>query len=355
MELIPGLNDDMANECLIRVPFNSFPLIASTCNHWKARICSPEFFRRRKAANLSQHVFVMTQARVNPIVTSKCSPMPVYRLTFYEPDKSAWCEFPAIPGFLEGGLPLFCQVVGLGSGLVLLGGWDPKTFEVSTAVYIYDFVNATWQRGADMPGVRRSLFGCTSDCDSRVYVAGGHDEDKNALRSVLMYDVVSNSWTRLDDLARERDECKAVFQHGKVHVISGYNTDRQGRFENTAETFDLATWEWSPVNEDFMGSTGPLSVGAYVAASDGELYTCLGSNLVMREDDTWKVIAELPTDLRNTTRMMTWGKNMWVIGSEKLGGSHVSYVFDLKSYKWTKRAVPEEYSGHVHSGCHVEL
>ena len=46
-----------------------------------------------------------------------------------------------------------------------------------------------------MPGVRRSFFGCATSYSGRmVYVAGGHDGEKKALRSALVYDVAKNEW-----------------------------------------------------------------------------------------------------------------------------------------------------------------
>ncbi|MCI58652.1 F-box/kelch-repeat protein, partial [Trifolium medium] len=67
-----------------------------------------------------------------------------------------------------------------------------------------------------------------------IYVVGGHDEEKNALRSAFVYDVANNAWTQLPDMARERDECKAVFccsvsGSGTIRAVGGYCTEMQGR------------------------------------------------------------------------------------------------------------------------------
>ncbi|KAM7255668.1 hypothetical protein ACFE04_008566 [Oxalis oulophora] len=356
MELIEGLNDDVASECLIRVPFDSFSTIASTCELWKAHIHRPEFLLRRKAAALTQPVFVMTQARVNPdnySAPGKYQPLPVYGLTLHEPDTPAWRELPPVPDYSDG-LPLFSRVVGIRSGLVLLGGWHPTNLEVSNAVYIFDFITATWRRGAGMPGVRRSLFGCASDSDKMVYVAGGHDEDKNALKSVLMYDVVNDVWVTLPDMAYERDECKAVFHSGMLHVISGYSTENQGRFEKTGEKLESVSMKWSPVNADSVGSSSTSSRD-YVADANGRLYTCHGSNVVVLENDTWQAIAELPVAVGNTAKLMTWKEKLLAIGSETYGGALSAYVMDIKLKTWTQTAMPKEYSGHIHSCCNLEL
>ena len=38
-----------------------------------------------------------------------------------------------------------------------------------------------------------------------------HDKEKSALRSTFAYDVARDEWIQLADMARERDECIAIF------------------------------------------------------------------------------------------------------------------------------------------------
>lgn len=56
----------------------------------------------------------------------------------------------------------------------------------------------------------------------------------------------------LPEMERERDECKAVFHSGKLHVIGGYSTEMQGRFERSAESFDVLMWRWDRVDLDSL-------------------------------------------------------------------------------------------------------
>ncbi|RVW23543.1 F-box/kelch-repeat protein [Vitis vinifera] len=129
----------------------------------------------------------MAQARVVPNRSSggmKC-PTLAYRVTLLDLETGNWSELPPVPGFSDG-LPMFCQLVGVESEIVVVGGWDPDTWEISSSVFIYNFMSATWWRGADMPAERRSFFRCaTSGLERVVYVAGGHDGENNALKSAL--------------------------------------------------------------------------------------------------------------------------------------------------------------------------
>ena len=174
--------------------------------------------------------------------TEKTIPLPnSYRITLFNPDSGSWPELPPLPG-MNCGLSVHCGLVGVGLELVVVGGYDPQTWESLNSVIVYNVVLATWRRYADIPGVRRSFFGCATDSDRTVVLAGGHDDEKNALRFAVAYDVAKDEWLQVPDMAMERDECKVMFQRGKFHVIGGYQTETQGGFERSSEAFDVASW-----------------------------------------------------------------------------------------------------------------
>ncbi|XP_057772980.1 F-box/kelch-repeat protein At1g80440-like [Salvia miltiorrhiza] len=354
-DLIPALPADLGLDCLIRVPHNDLSSVVSVCRSWNREIRLPEFWRRRKLSGLTRRVVVMAQARFDPTQefgARKFAAVPAYRLTLCEPETGFWAELPPIPGCPDG-LPMYCQLVGVGLNLVVMGGWDPETWRASAAVYIYDFVGATWRRGADMPGGERLFFACASDGAGMVFVAGGHDSEKCALRSSLAYDVAGDAWQAMPDMAGERDEAKGVCHGGAFHVIGGYPTNMQGRFEASAESFDVATWRWGPVKEGFLESaTCPRN---YVDGGEGRLLTCRDADVVACEGSTWRVVAELPCHVRNTAYVTAWPGKVVVIGSERFGEPYNAFVLDLKSCKWERVEAEEEFKGHVQSGCCVEL
>lgn len=297
----------------------------------------------------------MAQSKVDPtrdLGFRKFAAVPAYRLTLCEPETGSWAELPPIPGCPDG-LPMYCQLAGVGLNLVVMGGWDPETCEASPAVFIYNFVSAAWRRGADMPGGERLFFACASDNARTVFVAGGHDSEKCALRSALAYDVANDTWRAMPDMASERDEAKGAYHCSAFHVIGGYPTNMQGRFEASAESFDAATWQWGPVQEGFLdAATCPRNC---VDVGDGRLLSCRDAELAAREGSTWRVAAELPRDVRNTACVTAWQGKVVVIGSERFGAAHVAFVLDLKRCRWERVDAEEEFTGHVQSACCVEL
>ena len=78
-----------------------------------------------------------------------------------------------------------------------------------------------------------------------MYVASGHDDEKNALRSALAYDPDANVWAQLPDMAEERDESRGLYVvaggGGRFLVVGGYPTQAQGRFVGSVECFYQAT------------------------------------------------------------------------------------------------------------------
>ncbi|GFZ11812.1 Galactose oxidase/kelch repeat superfamily protein [Actinidia rufa] len=324
-ELLPGLPNDIALECLIRVPFEELSVAAS--------------------------------ARVDPTrkpLVGKLrlrAPL-VYRLALFESKTGSWSELPSVPGFPYG-VPMLCHVAGVGSELVVIGGCNPMTWKVSNSVFIYNFITNTWRCGASMPGARRLYFGCASDSNQMVYIAGGHDDNKYALRSALAYDVAKDIWIQLPDMAKRRDECKGVFHCGKFHVMGGYSTEIQGRFRKDAEAFDVATWQWDPVQRNFLKAT--MCPNTSVDGGDGRLYMCHKNNVILRENAKWQVLVGLPVEVCNVATMAVWQGKLLVNGSASFGEPRNSYVMDLEDYKWAKIDAPKKFSGHIQSSCCLEI
>ncbi|KAK1422461.1 hypothetical protein QVD17_25596 [Tagetes erecta] len=347
MDLIPSLPDDLGFECLIRIPYNHFSSASFVCRRWKSEIDLPSFHNHRKSAGLSHPIVVMVQARDGP--NRKHSDGPVYRLIVYEPESGNWSELPPVPGF-SNGLPLFCRIAPVGFNLVVMGGLNPENWVVSNYVYVYNFVSATWRRGPDMPGCKRSFFGCASDNERRVFVAGGHDAEKNALQSGVVYDVAEDEWTSLPDMADERDECKGVFHRGKFYVVGGYHTLKQGQFEKSAEVFDPSTWQWCPTVDGFLGTeTCPRTC---VEGGDGVMYMYQDSEVVAL-DRSFRT--KIPDDMINVHCMIKCGRQLLVVGSIGFDGGNGMYVLDLESSTWITVETPDDYFGHVLSGCCLEV
>ncbi|CAA6666286.1 unnamed protein product [Spirodela intermedia] len=308
--LIPGLPDDVARACLTRVPYPGFRAVRSVCKQWREELESPAFHELRRGGGLNRTLVALAQSEQPSSAASRPVPPPGGA----GPDRPPLCRLrqghillarplraplrqvelpPPVPGSR---LPIFSQITAAGRELVVLGGWDPATWIATNKVFIYDLASGVWRVGSRMPGPRRSFFACAAAPDGRtVYIAGGHDEEKNSLRSAIAYNVETDSWSPLPDMSTERDECGGVFRRGTFLVVGGYSTEMQGHFGKSSEAFDPATGRWGPVEEGTLGDAG-VSPKGVVAGADGRLFRSAEGHVEVLEEAAmaWRKVAELP-------------------------------------------------------------
>ncbi|KAL5225828.1 hypothetical protein ABZP36_012467 [Zizania latifolia] len=373
-ELIPGLPEDVARECLIRVGFDQLPVVRRISRQWKAEAESPGYNRLRRAEGVSRPALALVQARPDPGEAGPAGkqsstaggPANSYRMVLLDPAEGLWTPLPDMPG-PSGSLPLFCQLAAVDGAdgrkrLVVVGGWDPETWAPTDSVYMYEFLTGAWLRGAAMPGPRRSFFACAA-VGGKVYVAGGHDEEKNALRSALAYDPDADAWVALPDLAEERDEPRGLCVGGKFLVVGGYPTPAQGRFAGSAEYFDPATSTWSPLQEGLIEDGAcPRTCCAAPAADrmymvrDGHLLASHGTASASAE---WRPVAPVPEDARTAAVVSTIPDGrVVVIGSGCHGGDQTVYTLREEAGKpasWARAPAPPEFAGHVQAACLLEI
>lgn len=281
--LIPGLPPELAVECLVRAPFQFQPAMKSVCSSWRSLLSddSSNFTRERRRCgkaelllclvqplnNLESKAVEETSSAEEVLVLQqqpRVSGTPRFGLSVYNATMSTWNRV-AFPEHHQR-FPLFCECVAVQDAgkILLVGGWDPETLRPVRDVYVLELAGGgsgrRWRRGAPM-NEARSFFACASAVGStKVYVAGGHDEHKNALRSAEVYDVEKDEWSSLPPMSEGRDECQGVEMgpkkahldgpcsaHSGFCVLSGYGTESQGRFRTDAEVYDPVTNSWSRI------------------------------------------------------------------------------------------------------------
>ncbi|KAL5730683.1 hypothetical protein ACHQM5_003479 [Ranunculus cassubicifolius] len=332
MELIPGLPNDIGRQCLTCLPYSNFPKFFEVSKRWKMEIESDHFHRQRKCSSSSQALVLLTQSN------------PDFKLVIYEPESSSWNTIPTIPGYPDG-LPPFSQCVGVGRKLVVIGSWEPTTWKSTNSVYVFDFMSGKWKRRADMPGPARLFFGCASDGNRMVFVAGGHDDDNIALSSAMAYDVIKDEWIALPDMPKHLDECKAIFNRSQFHVIGGYRRDDTEKLEMHVVKYDTITGKWCQMDDDLLHK-GMCSRNC-VADKEGRLFRCSAGCVAVFDGFKWADITKLPVD----------GK-IFVIGSDKFGGIQSIYMCEFSRGKcsaWTKMDAPQAFTGKVQARCWLEM
>ncbi|CAL9166406.1 unnamed protein product [Musa hybrid cultivar] len=370
--LLPGLPDDIALDCLARVPFRFHPGLRLVCCRWRDLVTAPSFHRHRERIGTAEDLIFLVQAVV-PVEKcgdseeekeggALCQP-PVYGLSAYNATLGSWHRV-AMPA----PVPLFAQVAAVGREVVLLGGWDPASMEPTTEVRVLDPATGGWRRGAAMVAAR-SFFACAA-LAGRVYVAGGHDGQKNALRSGESYDPAADAWAALPEMGEERDECQGVAAGGQFWAVSGYGTEGQGRFVGAAEWYDAAAGAWRR-----EGGLWEAGAAACVGVAGGRMWSvgCGGGVGGVREYEGsgrgWKEVAPLPVGMRPgpspcaaaAVALGGAGEKVFVMAVEKDGdggddrGAHGAWVLEVGSRRWTRVETPIGFTGFVFSATAVRL
>ena len=343
-DLIPGLPAELGLECLTRLPYSAQPVASRVCRPWRTLLESQEFYHHRKKIARTHKVACLVQALPRKLVASesnvpKSTESPSFGITVFDPVSRLWDRLDPVPQY-PNGLPLFCQLASCEGKLVVIGGWDPVSYNPVTDVFVYDFTTSHWKKANYMPS-KRSFFAIGSD-GGRVYVAGGHDENKNALKSAWVYDVRLDEWTELTQMSQERDECQGVVIGSEFWVVSGYRTESQGVFEGGAEVLDLGSGRWRLVDEAWEAGHCPRH--------------CVGR---VGEDGRMVSWGELDSVVRVGTCCVMLGGGTLVVGSEYQGASQGFYIAaEMKggqNGKLDRISVPDEFSGFVQSGCCVEI
>ncbi|OUZ99506.1 F-box domain [Macleaya cordata] len=337
MELIPGLPEEIGLECLTRLDYTAHRVSARVCRRWKDLLEGREFYFHRKQAGETHQVACLVQSLPVPTNSEGIKPAgpPSYGVAMFDSASGTWELIDPVPKYPDG-LPLFSQLSSVEGKLIVMGGWDPASWNPITDLFIYDFTTRRWKQGKDMPS-KRSFF-ASAALDGKIFVAGGHDENKNALKSAWAYDLRKDEWDELTQMSEERDECEGIVIGNEFWVVSGYSTDHQGRFEGSAESYQLGTGEWKRVEDAWtVGKCPRACVGV---GKDGNLVN-------WSELDSAVRVGACAVELGNQTTLVT--------GVTYQGAPQGFFLVQGQNGKLERIDVPDEFSGFVQSGCSVEI
>ncbi|XP_052176521.1 F-box/kelch-repeat protein At2g44130-like [Diospyros lotus] len=337
-QFIPGLPDELALDCLTRLHYTVHRIAAGVCRGWRDLVRSRDFYYHRNRTGHTRKAACLVQAL--PVKSESDGRKPLgplrYGLSLFDPVGATWDRIEPIPKYPDG-LPLFCQVASSEGKLVVMGGWNPVSWDPVRDVFVYEFTTRRWTQRKDMPSTR-SFFAAAA-VDGRVFVAGGHDESKNALNTAWAYDIRTDEWAELPRMSEERDECHGAAIGSEFWVVSGYDTESQGGFKSSAESFDPQTGRWRRVEDAWRASQCPRSCVGWVG-EDGKL-------------GSW---AESDPGVQVGTSAVELGSRTLVTGSGYQGGPPGLYIAEGgQKGKLVKIDVAEEYWGYVQSGCCVEI
>lgn len=211
--LLPGLPDDLAIACLIRVPRLEHRKLRLVCKRWYRLLAGNFFYSLRKTLGIAEEwIYVIKRDREGKISWHAFDP--VYQI---------WQPLPPVPREYSEALGFGCAVLS-GCHLYLFGGKDQFKGSMRRVVF-YSARTNKWHRAPDMLH-RRHFFG-SCVINNCLYVAGGENEGVHrSLRSAEVYDPNKNRWSFISDMSTGMVPFIGVVYEGKW-FLKGLGSHRQ--------------------------------------------------------------------------------------------------------------------------------
>ncbi|GLJ19196.1 hypothetical protein SUGI_0344880 [Cryptomeria japonica] len=253
-EIFPGLSEEVARECLSRVPCTSFFNLRAVCRSWRTVMSDPLFYLDRKRLGRAEDLLVIVevfplsydQARFR--LTPLSYDQPCVKFIIYHCPSNSFGRLPPIP--TESGLPYnysygSSHCINLGHRLIVIGLVGPDKKGIMgplEATFVYDFCSCRWEKGANMV-VGRWGFSCALDSiNGLIYTAGGRDRDNIMVFEGEVYNVEEDEWSLLPPMPTIVNRCSTAFRNGKFFVLCNYF------YSECAQVYDSNTKLWTCVN-----------------------------------------------------------------------------------------------------------
>ncbi len=214
-----------------------------------------------------------------------------------------------------------------------------------TAAATATSADGIWTTRADMPTERWEHYTCV--VDGKIYVIGGAGPVYQALRTVEVYDLATDTWTAKSEMSTARQGLSTSVVNGKIYAIGGGASSSSSYMQvetfSTVEEYDPATDTWT------TKSPMPTARGFHSAnVVDGKIYIIGGSqasgpdqNHVLTVEvydpatDTWSQKGDMPVSRAAGSSSVVDGK-IYVIGG--YGGARRVDEYDPSTDTWTMKS-----------------
>ena len=145
-------------------------------------------------------------------------------------------------------------------------------FGLESRIFSLDLDEGEWTEHTKLPALRHHAG--LASAGGKVYLAGGHDHDNQAVDTFWQFDSTANAWTDLPSLPQgPRGALGLATLDGKIYAVGGSSGDLGGPATANLACFDPTTGDWSEL-EPMPTAREHLAV----AATDGVLVAIGGRN-----------------------------------------------------------------------------
>ncbi|GFQ05653.1 F-box/kelch-repeat protein at1g30090, partial [Phtheirospermum japonicum] len=303
--LIPGLPDDVALQCLLRVPVINHSTFKSVCKRWYSLFGSKEqfFTLRRELGFHEPWLFVFAYHKCTGKIEWK-----VLDLTHY-----TWHSIPAMPckdkvcpqGFR-------CVSIPREGALYVFGGVVSDVDCPLNLVLKYEARKNKWTVMKKMI-TARSFF-ASGVIDGMIYVAGGNSTDLFELNSAEVLDPGNGLWRPVKSMGTNMASYDAAVLGGKLLVTEGwfwpfYVVPRGQVYDPEADNWeDMA----AGLREGWTGSSVVIDGHLFVVTEHERTKV----KVYDAGKDSWDVVEgpPLPEQICKPFRVSCWGREIYVVG-----------------------------------------
>ncbi|KAL5544955.1 hypothetical protein UlMin_008739 [Ulmus minor] len=232
-DLIPGLPNDIALNCLSRVPRWHQPVLSAVSKPIRSLLSSPDFFTTRSLLNFTENlVYIILEPWFLKSLETQ-----IFYLAFdqkpnlnptnnnYKKNAFHLVPIPPCPNRLSRSV-----YATLGSKIYFIGGRQGRQrCSSTTEVWILDCRLHTWERGPDMRLPR--IFPGVVVFEGKIYVIGGLKKSDTSSEGAEVFDPAIGRWDvlpnpinpRMNRRIKVRSVNKAHVIGGRIYGITQYN------------------------------------------------------------------------------------------------------------------------------------
>ncbi|GAB2279357.1 hypothetical protein Dimus_013999 [Dionaea muscipula] len=258
--LLPTLPNDVALQCLARVPRSHNRRLSLVSKSWRSILRSPLLYATRRALNFTESLLYLN-VRCPDLNSTTSS----FKWLVFDPSINR--QVPSNPNPIRKALisvlsipfqAIGASIVALGQKLYVIGG---SINDIPTPiVWIFDTESNEWEAGPEMQVGRE--FAAAGVVDGKIYVMGG---------------CVANTWARSKNWAEVFDPvagcwatvpCPVEVKETLMHSCAVVDGKVYGMADRGGVVFDPGSGEWNPVSKRL-----DLGWRGRVAVVDGVLYS----------------------------------------------------------------------------------
>jgi hypothetical protein len=280
--LIPGLPDEIAELCLLYLPYPYQASVRLVSFSWKRAITDPAFLSSKRALSLSlPYIFVLafheSSARI--------------RWQSLDPRSGRWFVLPPMPCPWPVGSPGFaCASLPRQGKLFVFGGMrsddsDPET-PMQTAI-LYRTSTNQWSPVSPMPNPR-SFFVAGSIKGKILAVGGNASGTTESIATADCYDPECDTWTAAATIDTWLARYESAVVGNKMYVTEGWSWPF--KFSPRGRVYDPDEDTWRGMSKVMRDGWSGLSV-----VVDGRLfmiseYGDCRMKVYVPDDDTWRYV-----------------------------------------------------------------